>query len=146
VTFVVILVTLVAQGLTLTPLIRWLRLDELDADEEEKEEAIARQRIEKAGVARLDQIIRHSPSLAPAARHLRTHHVKRHRSEDEAASRVRADMIAAERRELVRLRDRGVIGDDVMRVVQHDLDLEQMLVGASDETLENPDTERARAE
>jgi CPA1 family monovalent cation:H+ antiporter len=146
VTFVVILVSLVAQGLSLTPLIRWLGIGESRPSAEEKEEAIARQRIEKAGVARLDQIIRHNPSLAPAARHLRTHHVKRQRHEDEAASRVRADMIAAERRELVRLRDRGVIGDDVMRVVQHDLDLEQMLVGASDETLENTDAERARAE
>jgi hypothetical protein len=49
-----------------------------------------------------------------------------------ARDRVRADVIAAERQELVNLRDEGVIGDDVMRDVQHDLDLEQMLVGESD--------------
>ena len=55
-------------------------------------------------------------------------------------------MLAAERRELVNLRDRGVIGDDVMRVVQHDLDLEQMLIGASDQPLENANKERARGE
>jgi hypothetical protein len=34
----------------------------------------------------------------------------------------------------------------VMRVVQHDLDLQQMLVGASDRTLENEDEERGRAD
>jgi monovalent cation/hydrogen antiporter len=145
VTFIVILVSLVAQGLSLLPLIRWLGIDRSGPGEEEKEEETARKRIEKAGVARLDQIIRRNPSLAPAARHLRTHHVRRRPREDEAASRVRADMIAAERKELVNLRDRGVIGDDVMRVVQHDLDLEQMLVGASDETLDTPDAGRGRA-
>jgi hypothetical protein len=46
-------------------------------------------------------------------------------------------MIAAERRELVRLRDNGTIADDVMRRIQRDLDLEQLLVGASDESLED---------
>src|SRR5205823_12420776 len=61
VTFVVILVSLVAQGLTLSPLIRWLGMDKAGPDEEEKEEEIARRRIERAGVARLDQIIRHNP-------------------------------------------------------------------------------------
>jgi CPA1 family monovalent cation:H+ antiporter len=136
VTFAVILVTLVAQGLTLTPLIHLLGIDRLTSGEEAEEERIARDRIEKAGVARLDQIIRRNPTLAKAARHLRSHHVKPFRDDEEAVSRVRADMITAERRELVRLRDRGVIGDDVMRHIQRDLDLEQLLVDTGDETLE----------
>ena len=84
VTFLVILVSLVAQGLTLNPLIHWLGIDESTPDDEAKEEALARKRIEKAGVARLDQIISHNPSLAPAARHLRSHHVQRHPREDKA--------------------------------------------------------------
>jgi hypothetical protein len=33
-----------------------------------------------------------------------------------------------------------------MRVVRHDLDLEQMLFGASDQTLETPREERGRVE
>jgi Na+/H+ antiporter len=159
VTFVVILLTLVAQGLTLGPLIRALHLDGGD-EGEETEERIARLQTAKAGVARLDDIISHDPKLAAAARRLRVQHVHRlHRYQDhrrerdhddkadaEAHDRVRADMLAAEREKLVDLRDRGIIGDDVMRVVQHDLDLQQMLVGASDRTLENEDEERGRAD
>ena len=37
-------------------------------------------------------------------------------------------MIAAERTELIRLRDENVIEDEVMRQIQHELDLEQMLL------------------
>ena len=37
-------------------------------------------------------------------------------------------MIGAERKELVRLRDRNVISDTVMRRIQRDLDLEQILL------------------
>ena len=157
VTFVVILITLVAQGLTLSPLVRALHL-EAGGDEEETEERIARLQTAKAGVARLDDIIRDDPERADAARRLRTQHIHRlhryqrqprdHDDKTEAAARnrVRADMLAAEREKLVDLRDRGVIGDDVMRVVQHDLDLEQMLVGASDRALDNEHQERAPAE
>jgi CPA1 family monovalent cation:H+ antiporter len=158
VTFVVILITLVAQGLTLAPLLHVLHVDGSDDQAEQNEERIARLRTAKAGVARLEQIIRRSPKLADAARRLRAQHLHRlHRyaqqpldhddnADADAHKRVRADMLAAERRELVNLRDRGLIGDDIMRVVQHDLDLEQLLIGASDQPLENANKERARAE
>ncbi len=158
VTFVVILVTLVTQGLTLGPLIRVLHLEESD-DGEQDEERIARLRTARAGIARLDRIIAHDPAHADAARRLRARHVHRlHRYErqrprdhdDRAAAeadrQVRSEMISAERQELIGLRDRGVIGDDVMRVVQHDLDLEQMLIGARDQTVENANAERAKVE
>ena len=150
VTFVVILMTLVVQGLTLSPLIRWLGLRGDRSGEDE--ETIARLGTARAGIAKLDELIGRGGDVAAAARALRTQHVHRvHRFEsrrrhtrhdrDEAYSeawrRARAEMIAAERRELVRLRDDGTIADDVMRRVQRDLDLEQMLVGASDEALED---------
>ncbi|MFL5516165.1 MAG: hypothetical protein ACJ8DJ_08410 [Gemmatimonadales bacterium] len=41
---------------------------------------------------------------------------------------LRAAMIEDERKALVRLRDEGVIGDDVLRRVQRDLDLETVLL------------------
>ena len=48
-------------------------------------------------------------------------------------------MIAAECPALVELRDRSVTGDDVMRRVQRDLDLETMLLeAAEDGTPESP--------
>jgi hypothetical protein len=41
-------------------------------------------------------------------------------------------MIAAERAEVIRLRDNDEISDDAMRIVQQDLDLEEVLL-SSDE-------------
>ena len=50
--------------------------------------------------------------------------------------RVRAEMIDAERRALLDLRDRDVIGDDVMRRIQRDLDLELVLLDAREPVVE----------
>jgi hypothetical protein len=47
-------------------------------------------------------------------------------------------MIAAERRALFDLRDQAVIGDDVMTTVQHELDLEQMLLESAQPVVEPP--------
>ena len=52
--------------------------------------------------------------------------------------RIRSAMIAAERRALLELRDRAVIGDDVMTTVQHELDLEQMLLDSAQPVIEPP--------
>jgi hypothetical protein len=54
-------------------------------------------------------------------------------TEQAAASerRLRLALIAVERRALIALRDRDRIGDDVLRRVQRDLDLETMLLEAS---------------
>jgi NhaP-type Na+/H+ or K+/H+ antiporter len=143
-TFVVILLTLVAQGSTLQPLIRWLELG--GHHDVEREEALARERTGDAGLARLRTLIAERPDLAAAARELearhrsaRTHSRQPPRNDREHALReARAEMIDAERSALVRLRDEGTIGDDVLRRVQHELDLEQMLVGESDQPLMSP--------
>lgn len=50
--------------------------------------------------------------------------------------RVRAEMIDAERRALLDLRDRDVIGDDVMRRIQRDLDLELILLDSREPVVE----------
>jgi hypothetical protein len=48
-------------------------------------------------------------------------------------------MIEDERKAVVGLRDQGVIGDDVMRRVQRDLDLETMLLeSAEDDAPQSP--------
>jgi CPA1 family monovalent cation:H+ antiporter len=52
--------------------------------------------------------------------------------------RIRSAMLAAERRALFELRDRAVIGDDVMTTVQHELDLEQMLLESAQPVVEPP--------
>jgi hypothetical protein len=42
-------------------------------------------------------------------------------------------MIEGEREALINLRDQGVIGDDVLRRVQRDLDLETMLLESTED-------------
>ena len=50
--------------------------------------------------------------------------------------RVRSAMVDAEQKAVIQLRDSGVIGDDVMRRVQRDLDLESMLLETSEPVIE----------
>jgi hypothetical protein len=45
--------------------------------------------------------------------------------------RLQLELIAAERQQVVALRDQGAIGDDVMHRIERDLDLEELrLAGA----------------
>ena len=63
---------------------------------------------------------------------------KRHRihRRDESAEadyrKVRREMIDAERREMIRLRDEGVVSDDVMHTIERELDLEQLQLESDD--------------
>jgi CPA1 family monovalent cation:H+ antiporter len=50
--------------------------------------------------------------------------------------RLRALMIRAEQQALVGMRDRGEIGDDVLRRIQRELDLETVLLGGRDPVME----------
>ena len=62
-------------------------------------------------------------------------------AEREATSyrRLRKAMIDAERRAVIDLRDKGIIGDEVLRRVQRDLDLETMLLeSGEDDAPESP--------
>jgi hypothetical protein len=47
-------------------------------------------------------------------------------------------MIRAEHRSIIELRDRGTIGDDVMRRIQRDLDFESMMLDTQDPVTEAP--------
>lgn len=103
-TFVVIVVTLVFLGLTLGPLVRRLGLQEDGGDEREEHEA--RQRLFQAARGPLDA------SMSGARAFVRT----------------ALDVVTAQRLELIRLRDKDVIGDDVLRKLQHELDLQEVLL------------------
>ena len=145
VTFIVILVTLVVQGLSMRSIIRFLGLH---GDGRENEESIeARLQTAKAGLARLDAIVARQPALADVAGHIRERHRhrvhryasrkrhRRHQRDESAAANyraVRGEMIDAERRELIRLRDEAVVSDDVMHAVERELDLEQLQLESED--------------
>ena len=148
ITFGVILATLVVQGLTLPPLIRFLKLPaEADGDEEE---VTARYLGALAAIERLDQIATGAPAgiapeqLASGIARLRAEYDERiayysrrlapvpelpsagDGSMEACAVNInfRRAALDAERQMIVRLRDQGVIGDEVLRDVQEELDHE----------------------
>jgi CPA1 family monovalent cation:H+ antiporter len=135
VTFAVILVTLVGQGLTLPLVIRLLRLE--GDGIEEREEELARLEMTNAALARLQVLALTNPDSQDLIDHVREPYERRMRFfgtrrrgivlEDGEVCRstdgVVRVAIEAEREMLVRLRDDGLIGDDVLRKIQTELDL-----------------------
>ena len=134
-TFTAILATLVLQGLTLPPLIRWLAVSEDKTPE--REEQHARVEIAKAGVARVDALTEERvlpahqvhpvrQELVDRLRHLtRTADEPKEESSSNVMQQIRRESIAAQREQLLELRNQEVIGDDVLHRIQHELDLEE---------------------
>ena len=128
--FSVILVTLVVQGLSLTPLIKALGLSEEVREEEVLE---ARRLSLEAALIEIDNLAREG-ELSEAGVSLlrqRYRHMLRvlDESDDEAGdlqahSRLIAVALTAERRILRELMRNGVISDAIFRRLDHDLDLQ----------------------
>jgi CPA1 family monovalent cation:H+ antiporter len=138
VTFCVIVVTLIGQGLTLPGLIRVLRLPENDGGAA-REDAKARIKAAEAALARLEELVAEGAVRDDTAERLRGAYgfrVNRFRArfdadddgeiEERSTSyqRVRRELLAAERDAVLGLRRAGYINDDVMKRVQRDIDLE----------------------
>jgi monovalent cation/hydrogen antiporter len=139
--FVVVLVTLVVEGLTLGPLIRRLGLNG-DGGASEREETGARLAVVKAGQARVAELLE-EPWLprARAEALSRSLEERRLRLEAKVAQgdavekgtgdgyrRLMLELINAQRGELVRLRNEGVIGDEVLHRIESQLDVEEARV------------------
>jgi Na+/H+ antiporter len=135
---VVVGVTLLVQGATLPWVLRRLGLGGPDPAEDALQAASVQQRASAAGLARLEELIvpDDSPEVIERIR-VRS----RERSEamwerlggmdetpSQAYSRLRIEMIDAERAELIRLRDEGVVPDDVMRNVIAAIDVEETVL------------------
>jgi monovalent cation/hydrogen antiporter len=133
VTLVVVLVTLFAQGLTLGPLVRWLRIEA--GDETAEEVRHARETMLEAGIARLDEFC--SEVSCPIAVHhlrsamqdelesLREHDEaerKRARQRHDVSRDVRAAIHAAQSTALLALRDTQCINDRVHTELQLEID------------------------
>ena len=143
ITFGVIFSTLVLQGLTLAPLIRMVDLD--DGGLAEREETKARIRAAEAALQRLEELAGEEWVLDDTAERLRglyNFRQDRFRSrfdpdgdgaiEDrsQAYQRLRRELLDAERRAVQDLRAQGTIGDDAMRSIVRDLDLEDARLDA----------------
>jgi len=142
ITFTVILVTLVGQGLTLPLVIRALGLG--SDDDEGHEESHARQDLIEQALQRIDELEKKWPTHRPLIDQLRTSY--RHRAEHEEQlheapgneaeqelvehRQIRSEVIDAQRDALRAMRDRGAIDDDVLRNIERDLDLEEIRMEA----------------
>jgi hypothetical protein len=135
--FGVVLATLVLQGLTLPLLVRWLRFeDDGGADEEE---ANARIRAAEAALERIEELAADGSMRTETAARLRRFYrfrIDRFRErldgdgggaieeQSQSYQRAQREVLVAQRHAVVEMRNAGEISDEVMRVVERDLDLE----------------------
>jgi CPA1 family monovalent cation:H+ antiporter len=136
-TFSVILVTLVGQGLTLPAVIRVLGIEDDGVDD--RQDAKARIHAAEAAIARLDELLGEDWVREDTAERVRgayTFRTNRFRarlddgddgsieSRSQDYQRLRRELLDAERSALIELRRSGVISNDVWLRVGRDLDLE----------------------
>jgi CPA1 family monovalent cation:H+ antiporter len=142
ITFGVILVTLLVQGLTLPAVLRWANLP--DDGSEAREQALAERTATEAGLTALPDVaarLRVGPAAAERVRvdyeeHLHTLVAPPAGHEDPALAAERADhgdyerlrlaLLSDKRAAVVRLRDAREIDDIVLRRVQATLDAEEV--------------------
>jgi Na+/H+ antiporter len=131
---VVVVATLIGNGLTLAPLIRALGLGE--SEEQRRREAVARARVTEAGLARLDQLAEAGEvdeDTANVYRQLFEMRLERVRAAlgdtdgDGPAdhSNFRAELVRAQRDKLNELYQAGKISDEIRRSIAHTLDLQE---------------------
>jgi len=133
VTFCVIFVTLVFQGLSLMPVLKWLRVD---GDSLERREIEVRIAALRAGIARLREL---EPGFDSTEEwevegrilgeyEYRIGHLLGHLDgtvEESVAfdHKLQQEALEGESREIARMREAGEIPDEIFRKVQYDLDL-----------------------
>jgi len=144
ITFCVILGTLVLQGITLPPLVRWLRVDRDGVREKQGahfEETLARIEAAKAALVEIDSWVQDGECSIEMAEHLKDHYLKqirnldRHRDEksdgelghlSKKEEELQRKVLATERSKILELHNEGRIGDQVHRLIELDLDLQEM--------------------
>jgi monovalent cation/hydrogen antiporter len=146
ITFGIIVITLVGQGLLLPSVVRWLGLGRHAADErdrEQKAELAARSDALKLAQTRLEELAADNRIPSEALAILRARHdyrfgglPKAELSEDDAASaaaNVRSDLIALEREYIYQLLRDGQITDEARRRIERELDLEEASIASKEE-------------
>src|SRR6266576_96783 len=134
-TFCVIFGTLIVQGLTLKPLVRWLRIK--DDRITEKEERLARLKANEAALARLEEIASSKRVRPRILERLRSEYEDRIRqlrgeaADEESVSRLfpkdfeelAREVLQTERNTVIQLRNEEAINDQALRRIQRDIDL-----------------------
>src|SRR2546429_1708301 len=134
-TFCVIFATLVLQGLTLTPIVHWLKIKEDRITE--KEERLARLKANEAALARLEEIASSKRVRPRILERLRSEYEDRIRqlrgeaADEESVSRLfpkdfeelAREVLQTERNTVIQLRNEEAINDQALRRIQRDIDL-----------------------
>ena len=134
-TFCVIFGTLVVQGLTLKPLVGWLKI--VDDHVPEKEERLARLRANEAALARIEDVGSSNRARPESVERLRSEYADRIRqlskeaSHEESIGRLFSrdfeelarEALETERDTVIDLRNEESINDEVLRRIQLDIDL-----------------------
>jgi len=142
VTFVVILVTLVLQGLTIPAVVRWAAWDGVDTDGDEG--AFARATMYQVGLDALRHLRTRWPDHQPLLDRLesglrdREQHLATEDPEETAGrtqeheehEEIQMAVINAQRGAMIELRDSGEINDATLRTLERELDLEELRMEA----------------
>jgi len=142
VTFAVIVVTLVGQGLTLPYVVRWLRWDGIEADGDEA--SVARGTMYQVGLDAVAHARKRWPGHAPLLdrlesglrdrdQHLATENVEEtagRTQEHREHEAIQLGVINAQRAAMIELRDAGQINDETLRAIERELDLEELRMEA----------------
>ena len=134
-TFCVIFGTLIVQGLTLKPLVRWLGI--VDDHVAEKEERLARLKANEAALDRIEDMGAAGDARPESVERLRSEYADRIRQLSKATSheeslrrlysrdfeQLAREALETERETVIALRNADTINDEVLRRIQHDIDL-----------------------
>ena len=118
--FAVVLGTLVMQGLTLGPLLRWLNLSDDGALDRERD--FARQEATRAALASLDGVTEPEAAILRKEYNVTLQDESMKWLRPAIFGRLRLKAIAAERDALYRLRNTRAIGDDAYHAIEEELD------------------------
>ena len=133
-TFVVIAVTLVVQGLTLAPIIRTLKIGSDHSSREEHDRA--RLAMCNAAIGAIDKMQAEGAPAelcdrlrAEVSERMVAHSALTHQTDSSgtfsAATRIRKNAVRAERDELIRIWRAGDISDEVLHHIEEELDYEE---------------------
>ena len=141
-TFAVILVTLIGQGLTLPLVVRWVRWDGVEPDGDEA--LVARTFMYQAGLGAVRLARPRWPTHQPLLDRLESslQDRERHLATDDPAEtderlqerleheEIQSSVINAQRAAVIALRDAGEINDATLRTLERELDLEELRMEA----------------
>jgi monovalent cation/hydrogen antiporter len=144
ITFMLILVTLIVQGLSLPAFVRILNLGEDQSLEHEERQA--RERAAVAALARLDEVAGEEWPIHDHIEQLRIHYGRRRQryaefgapdtectqEVAEAFRRLQHETLTAERFAIIDLRNDGVISDEILHRLERELDVEAVRIGVGE--------------